>query len=175
MVPQKLRRRLALFAVALTTITTGVLVTAAPAQAAECNNQFTFASLANGKLVSAEYSASGNMYGFLRARADKAGPWEKFTLCKHTNYFTIQSNHTGLYVSVELSHPTYNGVLRARASAVGPWERLSKENIGNGWHYVLSSQANNKYVSAEVDWSGSVKGLLRARAESKGNWEVFGL
>ncbi|GII59846.1 hypothetical protein Pth03_82350 [Planotetraspora thailandica] len=39
----------------------------------------------------------------------------------------------------------------------------------------LTSQANNRHVSAELDYTGNYSGMLRARATSIGDWETFEL
>jgi hypothetical protein len=70
------------------------------------------------------------------------------------------------------------GQLRARtpgaASGIGPWEKFELQCVnGPGEIYAIKSLANNRYVSAEVSWTGNSYGLLRARSTTIGPWEQF--
>jgi hypothetical protein len=80
-------------------------------------------------------------------------------------------------VSAELGYSGDNyGMLRARATRVGPWEKFTVCSDFNGQHglrYYIRSQANRRYVSAEVRYSGDDRGMLRARATGVGPWEEF--
>ncbi|GII59847.1 hypothetical protein Pth03_82360 [Planotetraspora thailandica] len=40
---------------------------------------------------------------------------------------------------------------------------------------TIKSKAGNRFVSAEVDYTGYVSGMLRARATSAGDWEKFSI
>lgn len=150
-----------------------------PASAVTCNNNASLYSNANGKFVSAELGSGypGDYYGMLRARASSPGPWESFTLCNWGTYWTLESNANHRYVSVEVGYQgQWYGMLRARGTTIGPWERLGKNNVGSPALFTLYSDQNFLYVSAEIgtastDWT---YGMLRARASTVGNWEVFG-
>ncbi|MEV4143707.1 N-acetylmuramoyl-L-alanine amidase [Amycolatopsis sp. NPDC049691] len=89
----------------------------------------------NGKYVSAElgWTSPADMttrYGMLRARADKIGPWEQFTLEHHGSY-TAYKAANGKYVSAEFGWTsptdmtTRYGMLRARADRVDVWEKFA--------------------------------------------------
>jgi len=62
-------------------------------------------------------------------------------------------------------------MLRARATVVGPWERFTL--CYHGAYWTLRSNANGKYVSAELGYGGALNGVLRARATVVGPWEKF--
>jgi hypothetical protein len=153
-------------------------------------------SAANGQYVSAEEQYSGEYRGLLRARAGTLGAWESFRsqalspagnptcsapvpsgwLCMGS--IALQSNDSGHYVSVELGQTgaTY-AVLRARATQIGPWERFDRlyelASGSTGVMFALRSQANGRFVSVELDQSGSFAAVLRARATQIGPWERF--
>jgi hypothetical protein len=78
-------------------------------------------SLANGNWVSAELQYTGALYGMLRARADRVGPWETFAAINGG-----LRNQTNLkFVSAELQYTGLRyGMLRARANSRGPWEEF---------------------------------------------------
>ena len=54
------------------------------------------------------------------------------------------------------------------------WEKfkLSRPDAGS---VAFQSVANGKYVSAEIEYPGGDKGMLRARADHIGSWEKFWL
>lgn len=94
----------------------------------------------------------------------------------------IRSQGNGLYVSAELGYSGDRyGMLRARASTIGPWEKFQLcqyiGTVGPGnalyWTSSLRSLANNKFVSVEYDYTGGWYGMLRARADSWGSWEIL--
>jgi hypothetical protein len=65
--------------------------------------------------------------------------------------------------------------LRARSSSVGSWERFELcWNVNNNpFELAIRSLANGKWVSAELQYTGALYGMLRARATSIGPWETF--
>lgn len=67
------------------------------------------------------------------------------------------------------------GLLRARTDPdrLGPWERFRLVCVQGPDVYAIRSLANNKYVTAEISSTGSRQGLLRARADAIGSWELF--
>lgn len=71
------------------------------------------------------------------------------------------------------------GMIRARSTGIGAWEMFKICNYYGGeykdqYQYtVLYSQAAQRYVSAEVEYSGADYGMLRARSTSVGQWEKF--
>jgi hypothetical protein len=137
--------------------------------AAGCDT-FTIRSLANYRLVSAEFGWGGDRHGMLRARATAQGDWELFRICFGSSYDTIQSVETDDYVSAELgwSGEDY-GILRARASAVGPWEKFDIASCGTGC-VTIRSLASNQMVSTELGWDRDRDGMLRARPTAVGTW-----
>lgn len=128
----------------------------------------TIGSLANGKFVSAELGRDGR----LRARADDAYEWEKFTIEDLGDDTYAFKAANGKYVSAELEWKGDSaGTLRARADSVGAWEKFKLTPNGDG-HYSLQC-ATEKYVSAELGYSGEDIGLLRCRASVASGWEIF--
>ena len=88
----------------------------------------------------------------------------------------LKSEANGKYVSAELNYTGAGyGELRARANSVGPWERFEFCWGTNQTAFNLSirSLANGKWVSAELNYTGALYGMLRARADSIGPWESF--
>jgi hypothetical protein len=149
-------------------------------------------SAANGRYVSVEEQYGGAYRGLLRARADALGPWESFRsqalsptcsapapsgwLCMGS--IALRSNQSGRYVSVELGETgATHAVLRARAAQIGPWERFDRlyelASGSTGVMFALRSEANGRFVSVELDYSGSFAAVLRARATQIGAWEKF--
>ena len=98
---------------------------------------------------------------------------QAFTGCSVHNYIT----NGNFYVSAELGYGAGKyGMLRARASQPGPWENYKLcYNFDSDGSKVWSimSEANGRWVSAEVSYTGSYTGMLRARATSVGPWEKF--
>jgi hypothetical protein len=144
----------------------------------------SFKSSANGLYVAAElgygpYFPVLHGYGMLRARAEHVGPWEKFQFCedKATKAWSIFSNANNRWVSTEVDRRGGSkGMLRARAETVGPWERYSIHCSGQPYPkgtFVIYARANNKWVAAELGYTGAEKGMLRARADVPGAWEHF--
>lgn len=140
----------------------------------------TITSLANGRLVSAEfgYGSSDWRYGMLRARATSEGPWEEFYVCFNGSNSTIQSLHDGSYVSAELGYGTSDyrwGMLRSRASSAGAWERYTFASCGTDCVTIQSSTSFHRFVSAELGYGSTDYrwGMLRARATTVGAWERF--
>lgn len=77
-------------------------------------------SLANGRWVSAELQYTGPLYGMLRARADRIGPWETYN-----GGFGLRNKANWKFVSAELQYTGIRyGMLRARANSYGPWEQF---------------------------------------------------
>jgi hypothetical protein len=80
------------------------------------------------------------------------------------------------YVSAELGWTGNSyGRLRARTDGnhLGPWELFQLICVQGPDVYAIRSVANGRYVSAELGWTGSSYGLLRARATTIGPWERF--
>ncbi len=80
------------------------------------------------------------------------------------------------YVSAELGYTgSYYGMLRSRASEPGPWENYTICGYWDGFTHVdyIINEANGRYVSAELGYTGGDYGMLRARATSLGPWEKF--
>jgi hypothetical protein len=78
------------------------------------------------------------------------------------------------YVSVELGYGGQDhGMLRARATSDGPWEQfqLCNDNRSGHWYWTLKSLANGRFVSCELDYSGTRRFMLRARADAVNAYE----
>lgn len=170
-----LRRAATTVVTAMIATVIGVAVSSEPA-AASCATNVYIDSWENGKAVSVEVNYTGAFYGMLRARGNSIGPWEKFTRCDYGSYVTLKSNANGKYVHVNTSAESggsYAYMLRASASSVlGPNEKLRKETL-TGFHFALAALSNNKYVTVEMNYTGSTQYMLRARATSVGDWETF--
>lgn len=145
------------------------------------NGEFTVAlqSVASGRYVSVELGATPLPSGALRARATRIGPWERFEVhCVglDTPKFALMGSKAQ-WVSAELGFGGgAHGMLRSRANGIGPWETFTAAG-GSGSSLpatvALKSAANNRYVSAELGYTGPTHGLLRARAGRIGPWEKF--
>ena len=88
----------------------------------------------------------------------------------------LQSMANGKYVAAELNYTgAGEGELRARSSSVNSWERFELcWNVNNNpFELAIRSLANGKWVSAELQYTGALYGMLRARATSIGPWETF--
>jgi hypothetical protein len=88
----------------------------------------------------------------------------------------LQSVANGKYVAAELNYTGAGyGELRARSSSVGSWEGFEFcWNVNNNpLELAIRSRANGKWVSAELQYTGALYGMLRARASSIGPWETF--
>jgi hypothetical protein len=88
----------------------------------------------------------------------------------------LQSVANGKYVAAELNYTGAGyGELRARSSSVGSWERFEFcWNVNNNpLELAIRSRANGKWVSAELQYTGPLYGMLRARANGIGPWETF--
>ncbi|OKI00626.1 hypothetical protein A6A06_16800 [Streptomyces sp. CB02923] len=132
-------------------------------------------SVANGKYVTAEINDSGNQQGKLRARGDKVGSWQRFTLQDDAADGTVslRSEANDLFVSTEVKDTgSHSGMLRTRGTTVGSWEKFLMEPQPDGT-FALKSKANDKYVSTEVNNTDGDYGLLRARSDRAGSWERF--
>lgn len=111
----------------------------------------------------------------LRARAPSHGPWEDFTLCKYSTYYTLRSNANHLYVSAEVGYTgIFSGLLRARNGTVGPWEMFSKDSFDQPGFWLLSQQ-NHDFVTSELGYPANdgKYGMLRARTVAPSTWEYF--
>ncbi|SRR6266498_1574620 len=92
------------------------------------------------------------------------------------NWSWIISFGNSRYTSAELGYGgDLYGMLRARATDPGPWEEFQICGRWEGGTKVnyIASNANLRYVSAELGRTGGDHGMLRARATSVGNWEKF--
>ena len=155
---------------------------AARAQELVCiPGEHAFKSSANHLYVAAELDYGPlfpvlDGYGMLRARANHVGPWEKFQFCenKAAKEWSIRSTANKRWVSTEVDRRRTTGMLRARAETVGPWERYSIHCSGEPYPkgtFAIYARANKKWVAAELGYTGSEKGMLRARADVPGAWE----
>jgi hypothetical protein len=66
-------------------------------------------------------------------------------------------------------------MLRARAIQIGAWEKYAIDCIGPtpSQDFVIVANANNKFVSTELGYTGSYYAMLRARANEWGPWETY--
>jgi hypothetical protein len=110
----------------------------------------------------------------LSATPAAAPTWCPTVMTDYPVRFSALAN--GQYVSAEISR-TGNGYgqLRARTNPndQGPWEVFRLVCVQGPDVYAIRSEANGRYVTAEISWTGSSNGLLRARATSVGPWEKF--
>ena len=119
----------------------------------------------------------------LRARSATSGPWTKYILCVITDsgsysHHFLYSVAAGRSVSAELGYGgNQYGMLRARASSIGSWECFDIYSVldGNVWRETIRSQANGRLAAAEFGaaGTGSDNGVLRARSNAQGPWELF--
>jgi hypothetical protein len=146
----------------------------ASAETFDCTYDVKLESKANRKFVSAEFGYWGGGYAMLRARADSAGAWERFSMCRDgSGYYSFQSEANGLWVTAELNYTGGDyAMLRANASWVRTWEKFQLVAGVNGG-FALKNLGNGRYVSAELNYWGSSYAMLRARAYSVGLWESF--
>ena len=92
----------------------------------------------------------------------------------------FKSEANSRYVAAELGYgpfkyPRQNlyGMLRARATTVGAWEKHQfcyDEHTKIWW---IFTNANGRWASTEMNYSGNDKYMLRARAESIGLYEQY--
>ena len=120
------------------------------------------------RLVLAAACTATALSGIAAASADA------FT-CRNNATFALEQDIA--YVSTEASYTTYPGMLRARTLTIGSWEKYRMHCLGGGL-VAIRSLANKpnvyaKYVSAEFGYSGTLRGMLRARATAIGPWERF--
>jgi hypothetical protein len=94
-----------------------------------------------------------------------------------TNPVQILAFGNNELVSAEQGYPgTLWGMLRARTiGAAGSWERFQfcKLNGYSNTQFAIRSLASGKWVSTEVFAKVPDDNMLRARADSIGDWEVF--
>jgi hypothetical protein len=84
---------------------------------------------------------------------------------------SIKSTFNNKYVSAELNETGDNyGMLRARATTVGPWETFTVCRDQDNFYTVMSSNANNMFVSTEKH---DPHRKLRAAATTAYGWEFF--
>ncbi len=135
-------------------------------------------SLANHLFTSAELGYTGAYYAMLRARANNASTWERYTLGgsgDSNGTWSLRSTANNLYVSTELGYTgSDQAMLRARASVIGPWEEYYLYDLGGG-AFALQSATNGLYVSAELGYTGANYAEERARATAVGPWEQYAL
>ncbi len=100
-----------------------------------------------------------------------AYPW----LCRSN--MAIRSLANGMFVSADLARDSNeSGMLRASwAGTIGPWELFTVCFESTWWAGIMSiySQANGRYVSAEIGYGGPSYAMLRARHGGVGPWERF--
>ncbi|AKJ30751.1 fascin domain-containing protein [Caldimonas brevitalea] len=139
---------------------------------------------ATNQYVTAEVGYTGDMYGLIRARTRRgsAGDWEKFELCRSTDWesgtYAIWSRAAGNYVSTEVERTgSHYARLRARSSFLGGHELFRVRSLYRNQYgeqvFSLQSVANNLYVSAELNYAGGEQGMLRARNSFVGGQEAF--
>ncbi|WP_412743296.1 fascin domain-containing protein [Krasilnikovia sp. MM14-A1004] len=158
-----------------------VVLTQAPAQAAPLCSDHALVSYADTHhplVVTVETTWAGNDYAKLRARKTSVGTNEKFRYCWYTDqgYYTIQAKANNRYVTAENGFSgDWKGVLRATATSVGDRQkfRITAGAGGSSEYSKLQNVESGKFVSAEMTWSGDIKGILRARANSAGAYERF--
>ena len=104
----------------------------------------------------------------------ESAPAYTIVACSHHGW--IRSSANGRYVSAELGYKGSNyGMLRARSSRVETWERFTACQVWIGKYYgtAFKSEANGKWVTAELGYRGSNYGMLRARSSTVIMSELF--
>jgi hypothetical protein len=106
-----------------------------------------------------------------------SGSWHAAPGC-----WAIRSRDSLKYVSTEIGYGgTDKGMLRARAGAIGPWEKYQiwERDWADFWEtseFAIMSQANGRFVSTEIGYSGGGAAMLRARnlrVAGIGPWEKY--
>ena len=99
--------------------------------------------------------------------------------CYPVQGFKSEANNR--YVAAELGYGPFKyprrnlyGMLRARATTVGAWEehQFCIDKL-TGCCWSIFTNANGRWASTEIDYSGRDKDMLRARATSIGAWERY--
>ncbi|SDS12985.1 fascin domain-containing protein [Actinoplanes derwentensis] len=140
-----------------------------------CWRNLSIRSTANGRYVSAEIGWSGALHGTLRARAVTAGKWEKFIVCRDpgTGITNIKAQANDDFVSAELDYAGARyGLLRAQADKVEGWERYYS-NSAPGGQFSFYARSTRRWIAAEVTFTGTLNGVLRARSTSVSAEETF--
>jgi hypothetical protein len=99
--------------------------------------------------------------------------------CYPVQGFKSEANNR--YVAAELGYgpfkyprPNLYGMLRARATTVGAWEehQFCIDKLTRCCWSIFTN-ANGRWATTEIDYSGRDKDMLRARATSIGAWEQY--
>ncbi|MFF9512069.1 endonuclease/exonuclease/phosphatase family protein [Streptomyces sp. NPDC014724] len=161
-------RRTLSFLIALLALIAGVSLASAPVASAtdvsadavdvakSAGQKWALRSVLTGRYVSVELNDTDQYEWRMKARSEKVGSWEKFTL--HTNHagttMSLRSLVTGFFATAEYEDAgDRNGMLRARGYRLGSWQQFTA-------HYstppaFLNSPAGSVGVSFEsVDESG---------------------
>ncbi len=69
-----------------------------------------------------------------------------------------------------VAHALPSGLANSRAGGVREWVT---SHATDEFIVSLRSRHNDKYVSAEINYTGANYGMLRGRCESQGGWETF--
>lgn len=138
--------------------------------AADCRHHVYFWSVIAEKYVTVEVRQTGERQNMLRARGPEFSAWEDLTLCYDMEFDYIYSWAADMYVSTDLNNTVLPNVLRASTHVVRDWEKFFVQcsEVCTIW-----SLAAGKYVMADMSYAGSDKGILRARANTVGTWELF--
>jgi hypothetical protein len=134
----------------------------------------------NGEWVSAELGYTGNDKYMLRARTpSNPDGWEQFQFCSQSGYWIIWSSAAAYFTSTEIGFTGGRyAMLRARAIQIGAWEKYAIDCIGPtpSRDFVIIADANSKFVSTELGYTGSYYAMLRARRDQSdgwGPWETY--
>ena len=84
----------------------------------------------------------------------------------------------GSYVTAEIGYTgRYDAMLRAARDDIGPWEEWTICSYMSGATKIsyIKNEYNDRYVSAELSYTGADDAMLRARATTVGPWEKFSI
>lgn len=131
------------------------------------------APVANSLFVSAELGYTGSGYAMMRARSSSLGSWESWTkVSLPGGLIALRNNANSKYASADPG----TSELHASAAQIGENEVFSMTYNSDGTYSLRTARlidSNNRYVSAELGFTGSTYGELRARATAIGSWEKY--
>ena len=110
--------------------------------------------------------AKGLLSGTYVAKTKLGSENGKWLASPHATFdctLSSHANHKFVTDEVTFSGKGRAGLLRARSPAVGTWQQFRCVAVGTD-QWALQSLVTHKYVTPQVDYAGSLKGLLRAQS-----------